>query len=302
MKKIILKFKIALCKKFPMLSPKLRRRCKIYKSWLESHEKIRDASVKDYLKRVAPELRAPNYLPILIPYDWTKSYYDKIISIYFDNSCGLPYVIHEGKKLFFPKSYSKEKVEISYKQLLIEQDKRSPHRYFSDFVSTENIFAFIDVGCAEAIMALQIVEYVENIILLECSNEWVEALQMTFRQWKDKVKIINKFVGEKNTESFVTLDAVINSLENVNNKRIVVKMDLEGNERAALKGASSILKQKNIDWLCAIYHLQDDEIELTKIFENNGYNTEFSNNYILRYNSNKEKFFLTKGIVRCKKS
>lgn len=302
MKKIILKFKIALCKKFPMISPKLRRRCKIYKSWLESHEKIRDASVKEYLKRVAPELRAPNYLPILIPYDWTKSYYDKIISIYFDNSCGLPYVIHEGKKLFFPKSYSKEKVEISYKQLLIEQDKRSPHRYFSDFVSTENIFAFIDVGCAEAIMALQIVEYVESIILLECSNEWGEALQMTFRQWKDKVKIINKFVGEKNTESFVTLDAVINSLENVNNKRIVVKMDLEGNERAALKGASSILKQKNIDWLCAIYHLQDDEIELTKIFENNGYNTEFSNNYILRYNSKKEKFFLTKGIVRCKKS
>lgn len=55
-------------------------------------------------------------------------------------SDNFPFVLHNGKKLFFPKLYAKSQVASTYKWLLIELDPASPHTYFSKIfpVPSEN--------------------------------------------------------------------------------------------------------------------------------------------------------------------
>lgn len=293
-KKVLNNLKIKVCKIFPKLSPKLRKKCRAYETWLNKEDE--NVIERQYLLSVMPKLKKPNFSPYLIPYPWTENYWNQDIQVKWSDQ-GNPYVIHNGEKLFFPRDYAEERVRNAYKQLLIEQDEQSPHKYYGQSVNASGTDIFIDVGCAEAIMALDMVKSVEKVILVECSIAWIEALKMTFEPWKEKVTIINKFAGEECSETFITIDKIV---ENINqNKKILIKMDLEGNEITALHGATETLKRKNIAWVCAVYHLKNDEVIIPAYFNKFGYSTEFSNNKIIRYSKEDDAFFMTHGIVRC---
>jgi len=54
---------------------------------------------------------------------------------------------------------------------------------------------------------LNAIEKVSKIILFETNVNWVEALNATFEPWKDKVTIVNKFVGNINNSTNTTHDS-----------------------------------------------------------------------------------------------
>jgi hypothetical protein len=144
--------------------------------------------------------------PGLIPYSFTKKYNPKNISVYTDAICGLHYVLHENKKLYFRRGMHCADIQAAYCGLLAEQDLASPHRYeYGDFqVQDGDIVA--DVGAAEGIFGLSVSERAKKLYLFENDPAWVEALQMTFAPYKQKVEIVNKYVSDNDTNDCVTLD------------------------------------------------------------------------------------------------
>ena len=75
----------------------------------------------------------------VFPYNYVNEYYSKKIDVYKDKTCGLFYVMDEGRKLYFSKKFRfKFHVRNYYRNLCIEQDKRSPHCYTSDTFSVDN--------------------------------------------------------------------------------------------------------------------------------------------------------------------
>ncbi len=187
------------------------------------------------------------------PYLWTKEY-DRmpvVVSTAPENS--LSFVMHHGKRLYFHREV--DNICTSYESLLIEQDERSAHRYVDSYAElTDKVL--LDVGGAEAIFTLDTIEYVRHAFIFECDERWIEALNATFAPWKDKVTIVRKYVSDTDDDDNVTLDTFFKDKPTDN---IFLKMDIEGYERKALKGAKGLLKNgKNISGSVCIYHLPDD--------------------------------------------
>src|SRR5205085_2663461 len=109
------------------------------------------------------------------------------------------------KRLYFKRSWTKDDVRSSYNALLIEQDEQSPHRYLTKQFNLENGSVVVDIGTAEGNFALSVIEKVSLIYLFEADEQWAEALHATFDPWKDKVRIINKYVSDHESENSVSL-------------------------------------------------------------------------------------------------
>ncbi|GHT59064.1 hypothetical protein AGMMS50239_04870 [Bacteroidia bacterium] len=205
-----------------------------------------------------------------LPYPFILEYNAMHIDCLFDEQLNIHYIIHSGKKLYFPKSYKKEQVIENYRSLISEQDFRSPHQYVKDLNRLKRK-TLLDIGAAEAIFSLSVIELVKHVYIFECEEFWVEALTATFAPWKDKVTIVQKYVGDTNDEHTITIDRFLEDKEKSN---LFLKMDIEGYEQAALKGASDTLKEAHdIDFSICTYHKKNDAIEIAKILRS--YNLEY---------------------------
>lgn len=200
------------------------------------------------------------------PYLWRKEY-DKIdIPTYIDTENGLPYVIHKNKRLYFRKDMSDITSNL-YRSLLIEQDQRSAHCYVHSCDELKNKI-LLDVGSAEAYFTLDMIEYIEHAYLFECDENWIEALNATFKPWSDKVTIVRKYVSDNNEDSNITLDDFFKDKIADN---LFIKMDIEGYERKALQGCEKLLKEsRNLSGAICIYHLHDDEAIIKEYLHNRG--------------------------------
>lgn len=177
--------------------------------------------------------------------------------IHLDKSCGLYYSILPGthKRLYFKQGIPESMVKGILKDLMMEQDYRSPHRYFDNIEEFKHR-TLLDIGAAEGILSLMAIEQVEHIYLFECEECWIEALQKTFEPWKEKVTIVPKYVGDHDDDSTVTLDTFFRDKPHPN---LFVKMDIEGMERKALAGADFLFsEQGNVQFSICTYHKRDD--------------------------------------------
>lgn len=95
--------------------------------------------------------------------------------------------------------------EVAYRGLLIEQDKRSAHRYVDSYEELKGK-TLLDIGAAEAIFTLDTIEYIDHAYLFECDESWIEALEATFAPYKEKITIVRKYVSDVNDEDNITLD------------------------------------------------------------------------------------------------
>jgi hypothetical protein len=232
----------------------------------------------------------------VFPYNYIKKYSPNAIKVYTKDA--YKYVLHDNKKLFFPKEWSEDSVACYYNSLLIEQDIESPHRYDAEGFSVENGNIIADVGAAEGIWALSNVEMAKEIYLFECEDKWIKVLSRTFEPWKEKVHIINKYISNINENTNITIDDFFYGKE-IN----IIKADIEGSEVPLLEGANNILsKQKDLKLLLCTYHNQNDAEVLEKILNQYQFVTEYSKGYmIFIYDKNISPPYLRRGIIRAKK-
>ena len=212
----------------------------------------------------------------MYPYKWTENYNENDVIVYAHSS-NMKYVIHNGHKLFLP-PYDDSLARHEYNQLIMEQDKESPHKYFDDLCSFDEGDIFVDVGAAEGIISLDVIEKASKIILIECAEKWIKALNRTFEEYKGKVEIVSKYASCRNDMDCVTLDELLSDCVN---KNIFIKMDIEGMEIEALQGAKQVLRNNRCHVSCAVYHTQNQENEIKNFFDSVDYYSYPSCGYVL---------------------
>lgn len=194
-----------------------------------------------------------------INYNFTKEYDNMHCECILDTECNMRYVVHKGRKMYFPQNWETEQITDYYRTVVMEQDIRSPHCYDKEGFKVEEGDIVVDAGAAEGIFALDVIDVAKKIYLIEADGSWVEALTKTFENDRDKVQIICGFLGNVSEGNNVSLNSLFKDQE-VN----YIKMDIEGYEKAALMGADNILKN-NDKLKCAIcaYHCREDERWIT---------------------------------------
>lgn len=235
----------------------------------------------------------------LLPYEFTSKYLKLNIRLRFDRNIKLYYTIFNHKKLYFRKDWGRLEIKRYFKNLLSEQDFESPHRYLTIDFELKPGLIVIDIGSAEGLFALMVIDIVKEIILIEPDNFWDEALKATFAPWQDKVTIINKFASDKNNDnSRITLDNYLS------NKTIdFIKIDAEGNEKEILLGAKNILsKNRMLKLVVASYHHKDDWIRIKELLEESDFQVSYSDGYALFYYEPEFQYpFLRRCLIRAEK-
>lgn len=231
-------------------------------------------------------------------YDFSDNYEYLDVDVEYDKAEGMFYVLHYGKRMYFKKSFiDRDSVIEYYRFLRQEQDERSPHRYLTEDMSVEEGYIVVDAGVAEGNFALEIIDKVSKIYLIEMDLEWIEALKVTFRDYEDKVVIIKKKLSDINDDENITLDHLL-----YNTNVDYIKIDIEGGEVKALEGAMEILRRDTKIRLnvCA-YHNFDDEYNISKILDMYNINVCTSEGYmffIIDDMFNHPEPRLVRGLVR----
>jgi hypothetical protein len=234
----------------------------------------------------------------MFPYDFIRKYESENIAVYTDTSCDMRYILYDNKRLYFRKDWDEKKIQDAHKWLSYDQDIDSPHRYeYADFV-VQNGDIVVDAGAAEGNFALSVVERVKKLYLFECEQEWIEALEMTFAPWKEKVVIVNKYISDTNDNNSITLDDFLKG-EKIN----FLKADIEGAELQLLNGGRNTLSTgNNLRVAICTYHKQSDAEDLNNFLIELGFHTEFSKGYLI-YTLDKSFSppYLRRGLIRAVK-
>lgn len=232
----------------------------------------------------------------VFPYSFQNNYVRKDIVVLLDKYLGLKYVILDGKRLYFKKASSFRGVKRNFNALRIEQDINSPHRYLTESFNVNENDILVDVGTAEGNLPLDVIEKAKKIYMFETNPKWIEALEATFKPWKEKVVIVNKFVSDKSDENHVTLDEYFEGKEPFT----FLKIDAEGSEASVLEGAKkAISSSQKLKIAICCYHKPKDAEEFEKYFKTNNFSVAFAKGLMI-FEEPKNFFppYLRKGVLR----
>jgi hypothetical protein len=234
----------------------------------------------------------------VFPYSFPRRHDSSDIEIYCNKTCEMKYVLHYGKKMYFPKTWKDDSIRAYYNGLLIEQDVNSPHRYETPDFCVKDGDVIADIGAAEGIWALTYAEKAAKIYLFECEALWINALEKTFEPWKEKVVMINKYISNVTDKNKITLDEFLCG-QPIN----FIKADIEGAEIQLLEGAKNVLtNQNNLKFLLCAYHRKNDEVRLKELLEKYGFQTEYSKGYMLFiYDPDLDEPYIRRGLIRAMK-
>jgi hypothetical protein len=224
----------------------------------------------------------------------------------YDTEKNLSYVIHKNRRLYFKKSWTEQKAVKEYKNFIENEHllggnyiEKAPHQYQSESFHVKSSDILLDVGCAEALFALDVIDKVKKVILFESDPVWFEPLKATFEKEMKagKVMLIAKNAGGKNTPESVTIASV---LQNEEYESLFIKMDIEGFEPEVVKSCESWMDtDKDIRFSCCTYHKKEHEEILKSIFEKHHYAIEFSDGYMLVSSDKHIRYpYFRKGIIR----
>lgn len=232
----------------------------------------------------------------IFPYPFHDNYSADRIEVFLDSEKSMRYVMQEGKRLYFKKRWSEERIKRAYSDLVREQDLNSPHRYLTDSFTIGKDDVLADIGAAEGNFSLSVIEKVKKIYLFEYDKEWSEALKATFAPWADKVEIINKYVSDQNDASHVRLDTFYENKKDIT----FLKIDVDGAEAIVLSSCNEIFKMpKSFKVALCTYHKENDEKDFTALLKNHGFTVTPSRGYMIHYYDKKLRVpYLRRGLIR----
>lgn len=222
------------------------------------------------------------------------------VEVHVCNHSGLSYVNHKGKRLYFPRWYSRSAIIGTYRSLLMEQDKNSPHLYWSDGEVFKGNTLF-DIGAAEGFVTLDHIDDLEQAYLFECDHTWIEALNATFKPYSKKVTIIERYVSDRTdaTANTVCLDDFVREKA----CRVdLLKMDIEGYEELALEGARETLMSQQVNLAVCAYHKPEATTSIVDLLTTFGYQCSLSPKLMCFMYDDRPPYFRTGMVYAHKKT
>lgn len=242
---------------------------------------------------------------LIFPYKKIKTI--EHVSAGMDSDLRMPYVIHNGKRLYFPSQMTVENIAGIYRNYIENEcilgggyREKEPHKYESEHIKVEDGDVLLDIGCAEALFALDHIEKVKKVYLIESDPYWVDALNATFKPYASKVSIVRKYISDKDTDNSITLKTL---LQNDESDSLFIKMDIEGYERMVIDSSIKFLAgKKKVKIVCCTYHRANDFTELSDLLTSNGFRTEASDGYmIFPFGGELQPPYFRKGVLRAEK-
>lgn len=217
-----------------------------------------------------------------------ENYPNTYDEVYFDDSCGLPYIMFKTvedkeKRMYFPpgsglKVPGLDENKLYIKDVLREQVPTSPHLYVKGEHKINDGDVLIDAGVCEGNFSLKYVDVVSKIYLFEMNKNWCGPLYRTFKDYWDKVELIPRAVAKVSEGGKIAIDDAVSIPRGSN---VFLKMDIEGAEVDALRGARKTLQSNNVRASVCSYHKRDDAWMIKSIFRKYGYRTGTSDGYMI---------------------
>jgi FkbM family methyltransferase len=188
------------------------------------------------------------------------------------------------RHLFWPANFS---IEGAYQVVAETFDKNDWHYYQKPFSEVTANEVIVDVGTAEGLFILDVVDRCKKAILIEPNGLFVNALKRSLADSLDKITIHNVAVGAEQKQisfSSTSLSSKVDASEKnaikvnmetvdrlVSNEPVItyLKADIEGFEIEMLKGAEKTIRKHRPKMVITTYHDEnraDDIISLVKSY------------------------------------
>jgi FkbM family methyltransferase len=137
----------------------------------------------------------------------------------------------------------------------------------------------VDVGAAEGIFALTVVDKAAEIFLLEPNQSFIASLRKTFSEYENKVRIVNVAISDGEGKTSISDDGICSTIEegsgNIqvtsldslfgNKKKIdYLKADVEGYEMKMLLGGRETIQYSKPKMAITCYHEGNNPEEMIR--------------------------------------
>ena len=228
-------------------------------------------------------------------FDWEM----EKVETFFDKEAGMYYVMEQGHRMYLPIEIfaTGEEVAQYVNALHMEQDARSPHRYINERMEVPEGAVVLDAGVAEGNFSIGIIDKVKKLYLVECEPYFIHALKWTFKDYMDKIVIVEKFLSGHEDAQCTTIDAIMQG-----EPLDYLKMDIEGAEMDALQGGEkTIAVSPNLKCnVCAYHHLHDNEV-ITEFLSQHGMEVENTPGYMMFHLDEEYPHYPRKGLAQAVK-
>jgi hypothetical protein len=266
------------------------------KAVLEHFKNADQNSLAPEIREGLEYLRYHKYTPF--PFKWTQRYDRLLPDVYRDEANSSYYTFFDGRKMYFPRTFTLTHVIWNMRTIMKEQDPCSPHQYLNADFQVEPGSIVIDAGVAEGNFALSVVESAKRLYLVECDMGWMEALKLTFAPWKEKVVFVEKYLADIQSEKTTSIDSLIGPAPE---EHYFIKLDIEGFEQKALSGMKLMVRSGNpIKMNVCTYHRPNDLTEIETILWSYGFTYKVSKGYVLYFQEGEEPSF-RKALIRAEK-